>query len=392
MILVIDTDPAIYARIADRLEPQAIMPLATDVATGRAMIVANPGLDIVFIGPNVAKEDVLGSAGWIRDERPEISVVAIAENLTSEMLQRLLRAGVRDVLHSTFSPKQLAASLQHAAAAAERERERFGVQRSASSGRGKIVTVLSAKGGVGKSFIASNLAVMLATPSEPVALVDLDLEFGDLGVFFQIQPKHTIGDAASLDGALDDVALEGMLTRHRSGVRLLAAPQEPGNSDMIAGEDIQNILGILAARYRYVIVDTPASFTDHVLAAIDSSDVLPTVTGMDVASIRSAGLCLRTLEMLGVPAEKVHLVLNRADSRVGLNLAEVERGLGNKVAVSIPSSREVPLSVNRGEPLALADPRSAVTRSIGRLVALLRDGGPKPGATNGHRTLLGRTR
>lgn len=390
MILVVDPEEILHARVQDRLDSRFTMESAVDVDMAAKMLDDSRDIDIVFLGPGLDIERVVGFTTAIRDEHPEISVVVVSALMSSELLQRLLRAGVRDVLPAMFSPKQLAASLEHAEASSIRERDRFTTERATGGGRGTIVTVLSAKGGVGKSFIASNLAVLLASQSEPVALVDLDVEFGDLGVFFQIQPKHTIDEAASFSGGLDGVALEGMLTQHESHVRLLAAPQEPGHADEITGDHVKSILELLAERYRYVIVDTPSSFTDLVLSAIDVSDVLPVVTAMDVASIRSAGLCLRTLEMLGVSATKVRLVLNRADSRVGLNLAEVERGLGTKVSVSIPSSREVPLSVNRGQPLAMADPRSAVTRAVNQLVKALKE--PAPDQAGGRRSMLGRSR
>lgn len=391
MILVVDPDHGFHLRVRERLDASIEMHTADDVRGAREALATAAGTDIVFLGPGLSFDAVVELATSLRDSSPEISVVVVAAVMTSESLQRLLRAGVRDVLPASFSPKQLAASVTHASAAAARERERFGSQ-PAQGRRGKVITVLSAKGGVGRSFIASNLAVLLATPAEPVALVDLDLEFGDLSVFFQVQPKHTIGDAAGYPDGLDEVALDGMLTHHRSNVHLLAAPQEPGLAETISGDLVQQVLALLAQRYRYVVVDTPASFTDPVLTAIDASDVLPTVTAMDVASIRSAGLCLRTLEMLGVPREKIRLVLNRADSRVGLNLAEVEKGLGTKVSVSIPSSRDVPLSVNQGNPLAASDPRSPVTRALAELVTVLGAAAAPSPARPPRRSLLGRTR
>lgn len=391
MILVVDPDPGFHARVRERLEPHEEMHSADTVGTAGVTLAGPMRFDIVFLGPGLELEAVLELATSVRDTTPEVSVVVVAAVMTSESLRQLLRAGVRDVLPASFNPKQLAASISHASAAAARERERFG-HAATPGGRGKVITVLSAKGGVGRSFIASNLAVLLATPAEPVALVDLDLEFGDLSVFFQTQPKHTIGDAAGYPDGLDEVALGGMLTHHRTNVHLLAAPQEPGMAETISSELVRQVIDLLSRRYRYVVIDTPASFTDHVLTAIDASDVLPTVTAMDVASIRSAGLCLRTLEMLGVPNTKVRLVLNRADSRVGLNLAEVEKALGTKIAVSIPSSREVPLSVNQGTPLAAADPRSAVTRSLAELVTVLGVDTTSPPPRTSRRSLLGRTR
>lgn len=395
MIIIVDPDRAFHARVAEKLPTGSSTVEAAGLTEAHETLKTQGALvDVVLLGPGLPVDASIELATFIRDEYPEISVVFVAVVLTSELLQRVLRAGVKDVLPSSFSTKQLAKSFEHAQAAAQRERARSGHGASEPT-RGTIITLLSAKGGVGKSVIASNLATIYAKEGNSVALVDLDLDFGDLGVLLQLQPTRTIADAVQYPEGLDEVALEGYLTPHRSGVRLLAAPQEPGLAETVSGENVQTILKLLAARYRYVIVDTPSSFTDPVLAAIDVSDLTPTVTGMEVPSIRNAGLCLRTLEMLGIAREKIPLILNRADSRVGLTVSEVERGLGGKLTGSIPSSRDVPLSVNSGMPIAERDPHSPVSKSLVELAAALR--GPKAGsaphpATPARRRLLGRTR
>lgn len=396
MIIIVDPDRAFHARVADKITTGSPTMEAADLAEARTALKAQGALaDVVVLGPGLPVDASIELATFIRDAYPEVSVVFVAVVLTSELLQRVLRAGVKDVLPASFSSKQIAKSFEHAHAAAQRERERSGRGGGDDLGRGTIITLLSAKGGVGKSVIASNLATIYAKEGASVALVDLDLDFGDLGVLLQLQPTRTIADAVQYPEGLDEVALEGYLTQHRSGIRLLAAPQEPGLAETISGADVQTILRLLASRYRYVIVDTPSSFTDPVLAAIDVSDLTPTVTGMEVPSIRNAGLCLRTLEMLGIAREKIPLILNRADSRVGLTVAEVERGLGGKLSGSIPSSRDVPLSVNSGTPIAERDPNSPVTRSLVELAAALRPAkaGPAPHpAPSARRRLLGRTR
>lgn len=397
MILVVDPDRAFHARVAEKITPDSPTVEAATLAEARSALEAQGHLlDVVLLGPGLNVDASIQLATLIRDDYEEISVIFVAVVLTSELLQRVLRAGVKDVLPASFSVKQLATSFGHAHAAAARERERNGrTSAAAATARGTIITLLSAKGGVGKSFIASNLASIYAKEGNSVALVDLDLEFGDLGVLLQLQPTRTIADAVQYPEGLDALALEGYLTPHRSGIQLLAAPPEPGLAETISAEDVQTILRLLADRYQYVIVDTPASFTDHVLAAIDVSDLTPTVTGMEVPSIRNAGLCLRTLEMLGIAREKIPLILNRADSRVGLTVSEVERGLGGTLTGSIPSSRDVPLSVNSGSPIADRDPRSPVTRSLVELAAALRPartGSTPHVAPLARRRHLGRTR
>jgi pilus assembly protein CpaE len=184
----------------------------------------------------------------------------------------------------------------------------------------------------------------------------------------QLFPARTIYDAAQNLDRLDAEALRGYLTPHRQGVYLLAAPLEPGLSETITADQVQRIMKMLKQTFTYVIVDSPPSFTDHVLGALDESDECVLVTSMDVPSIKNLKLALQTLELLGFGRDRIRLVLNRADSKVGLRVQEVEKTLGTSVDVAIPSSREVPLSINRGTPLVTEDPKSPVVASIGKLV------------------------
>jgi pilus assembly protein CpaE len=242
---------------------------------------------------------------------------------------------------------------------------------------GKVITVFSSKGGCGKSFVSSNLAVALAQKTgHEVAMVDLDLQFGDLAIMLQLFPARTIYDAAQNLDRLDADALKGYLTPHRGQVFLLAAPLEPGLSETISAESVAKIIRLMKHNYKYVIVDTPPSFTDHVLAALDESDESVLITSMDVPSIKNLKLSLQTLELLGFGRDRIRLVLNRADSKVGLRVQEVEKTLGTRIDVSIPSSREVPLSINRGTPLILEDPRSPVVAAIMKLVEIIGAGMP----------------
>jgi pilus assembly protein CpaE len=239
-------------------------------------------------------------------------------------------------------------------------------------GDGKVITVFSSKGGCGKSFVSTNLAVALAQKTgEEVALIDLDLQFGDLAIMLQLFPARTIYDAAQNLDRLDADALKGYLTPHRGQVFLLAAPLEPGLSETISAESVAKIIRLMKRLYKYVIIDTPPSFTDHVLAALDESDESVLITSMDVPSIKNLKLSLQTLELLGFGRDRIRLILNRADAKVGLRVQEVEKTLGTRIDVPIPSSREVPLSINRGTPLILEDPKSPVVSSIMRLVDII---------------------
>lgn len=367
MIALIDNDPNFHARIAAELGEPA---QPVDLADLERLVTSGEHLpSLVIIGPTAGVEEALHVAKALQRTAPEIGVVLITDALTSDLLQASLRAGVRDVLSSSFTSEQLADTIDRSRAVTQsmRERHNGNVPEAEEEQPCKVVTVFSAKGGVGKSFVATNLAVLMAQKHARVALVDLDLQFGDLAIMLQLFPARTISEASVNLERLDSESMAGYLTLHRSGVHLLAAPLEPGLAETIPPAATQRMLRLLRQQYDCVVIDTPALFTEHVLSALDDSDEVVFLTSLDVPSIKNTKLALQTLEMLGVGRDRIRLILNRADSQVGLRVQEVERMLGSRVAVQIPSSREVPLSINQGSPLAFADPRSAVTASLREL-------------------------
>jgi pilus assembly protein CpaE len=366
MILIIDPDQSVRARIAERLPKGMPSQDAVSIADGDPA--RSDGAEVVLVGPGIPTAETFALAEALRTERPAISVVLIADEIGIPEMQAALVAGVRDVWPMTFTAEQAQASLDRI--------EKLGAHLRGPDGGGdgtehRVITVFSSKGGVGKSFIAANLAMALARKGAPVALVDLDLQFGDLAIMLQLFPARTIHDAATTTSDLDADALEGYLAEHRGGVKLLAAPFEPGLAETVAPDAVGHILRVLKRTFTYVVVDTPAALNEHVIAAIDQSERTVLVGSMDVPSIKNMKLALQTLTLLDVPRERIHLVLNRADSEVGLRLGEVERTLGTRVEVSIPSGREVPLSINRGVPLMLEMSNSPVTAALQKLTALV---------------------
>lgn len=370
MILIVDPDPSVRARIAERLPKGEPSQDAASITEADTAIAA--GAEVVFLGPGAPATEALALAEHLRSERPSVGVVIVADEIGVDQMQAALRAGVRDVLPSSFSAEQAAATIERITALGDHLR-----REAPEGGEHRVVTVFSSKGGVGKSFISVNLAMALARRGAPVALVDLDLQFGDLAIMLQLFPARTIHEAASATPNLDADALEGYLAEHRGGVKLLAAPFEPGLAETVAPDAVTHILRLLRRAFAYVVVDTPAALNEHVIAAIDESDRTVLVGSMDVPSIKNMKLALQTLSLLDVARERIHLVLNRADSEVGLRVNEVERTLGTRVEIAIPSGREVPLSINRGVPLMLEAPASPVAAALQRLTTLVA-GGDEP--------------
>lgn len=324
----------------------------------------NGQTQVVVLGPGLTRSAALEAADQVQEHDPNLPVVMIADTVSRELLQSAMRAGIRDVISEPLDEAELKSALVRALGLVQRGREKG---EEAPHG-GKVVTVFSTKGGCGKSVVATNLAVLLAQDTgEEVCLVDLDLQSGDLALMLQLLPAYTMHDVVEQIHNLDAEAMRGYLTTHRSGVSLLTAPTEPAQAESIGAQDATAILELLREMFPYVVIDSPPAFTDTVLAALDETDETVLLTSMDVPSIKNLKMGLQTLEQLGIPRDRIDVVLNRADSKVGLRLEEVEKAVGTSVDIAVPSSRDVPLSVNQGIPLAIGDRKSAVTSALAEL-------------------------
>ena len=384
MIVLADPDSRLQTRVSEQAGRQSELLTVDNIAQLEKALHDRAGrVNVVILGPNLPTEDAYSVARRMQTSAPDVSIILIANALTADVFQQAMRNGIRDVLPSAFTAAQLGEAIARADNLSTQIKGATAsvVAPSAASDH-KVVTVFSSKGGCGKSFVSSNLAVALSNATgEEVAMIDLDLQFGDLAIMLQLFPARTIFDAAQNLERLDAEALRGYLTPHRGKVFLLAAPLEPGLSETISADAVAKIIRLLKESFKFVVVDTPPSFTDHVLAALDESDECVLMTSMDVPSIKNMKLSLQTLQLLGFGRERIRLVLNRADSKVGLTVQAVEKTLGTTVDVSIPSSRDVSVSINRGTPLVLDNPKSPVVASIYRLLEIV--GGPPVMAVQG---------
>ncbi len=227
---------------------------------------------------------------------------------------------------------------------------------------GGLVTVFSAKGGVGKTLMATNLGVALADLGHRVCIVDLDIDGGDVAVMLSLAPQHTLADLRRFSGDLDPSAVESLLTRHSDRVMVLAAPVHLG--EKVDATSMGRVLEILKGMFDVVVVDTSGEFDDHALQAFDNSDLLVLVGTVDIPSLKNLKLAVGTLDLLNYPRDLWRLAFNRADPRIGLSVEAIEKTLGVRSAVIIPSSRKVLVAVNRGEPIVRANARHPVSRTI----------------------------
>lgn len=331
------------------------------------------GPTVVIFGPSLSDAESIQAAAPILSARPAVGGVLISESLSTEILQSALRAGFKDVLTEPVEREELLETIARVADTLP------GVNLPSSQHHhdddephGRMITVFSTKGGAGKSVVATNVAVSLARQSDrPVVLVDADLQFGDASVMLKLAPHRTVVDAVSSIDKLDAGMLQSMLVEHESGLLVLSAPLEPAFADQIEAKQLIEIIDLLRSMAAFVVVDTPAHFNDVVLALIEESDDVLLVAGLDIPSIKNVRIGLQTLRLLNTPMHKVRLVLNRANSKVKLDVSEVERTLQVQAQSRIPSDVAVPQSVNKGEPIVTDAPRSGPAKAIEALVSML---------------------
>jgi pilus assembly protein CpaE len=363
MSVIVEADPTRAETLRSALGPGA--PVLATIDDLRRHLEAHATEDAVVLGPSVDQEAAFALSDAMRISRPSLGVVLVRRRIDTPLLVDALRAGVREVVEErNLAGVNDAVKRVRDVAAAMRHRGNHG-EGGDDGRRGVVVTVFSAKGGCGKTTLASNLAASLADGGRrDVCLLDLDLNFGDVAIVLQLFPAHTLADAVPLMENLDLPAVTALLTPHSPGLSALVAPVEPGAAEMVPASLVTTIVQLLREQFAYVVIDTPPAFTDHVLAAFDQSDMIALLATLDIPALKNLKLTLETLDLLNYPRERLRVVLNRADSKVGLALSEVEKTLKVPIALHIPSSRAVPASINRGVPILLDDPAHPVSLAI----------------------------
>lgn len=324
---------------------------------------------VAVLGPGLANSGGLEQIERLTAGDPGIGVVLVAEELSTDLLQRALRAGVRDVVTSTGGEHALHEAVERLGAIVARNAARAAAE-DVPTDLGRIIVSFSTKGGVGKSMVATNLGVGLARRCDrPVVLIDADLQFGDVAVLLGVPPHHTVVDAAAAVHHNDPELMKRLLTTHEaSGLLVLPAPVEPSAADQVRPEEMLAIVRSMQRFCAFVVVDMPPHFDDLVLALVECADDVLVVASMDIPSVKNLKVGMQTLDLLSLAGDKLRLVLNRANAKVRLDVKEVERALGLKAEFPVPSDIAVPQAVNRGVPVVLDNPKSGAARALEHIV------------------------
>jgi pilus assembly protein CpaE len=288
-------------------------------------------------------------------------VVVMTTGSPNGFVRRVFESGADDILTLPEPSERIAFALEKAVA------RRRGAAVASGIALAPMICVLGPKGGTGKTLVSTNLSVALAMAGNRVALVDLDLQFGDIGLALGLRPDKTIHDLARSGGSLDSDKLDAYLVKHESGLNVLMAPTRPDQASAVTVDFLRDVFTTLRSMCDYVIVDTPPGFTPEVIAAIDLSSDVCIVGMLDSLSLKNTKLGLETLELMGYDPDHITLILNRADTRVGITLEDVDAIIGRPPQVFIPSDRQIPISVNDGTPIVIQEERSEAARAFQQL-------------------------
>jgi pilus assembly protein CpaE len=298
-------------------------------------------------------------------QRPSRPVIVVGYGSPNGFVNRAFEAGADDMLVLPQDPESIRFALQKGIA------RKSGGAGAISSGQGQIICVLGPKGGTGKTLTATSLAICLSELGKRVALVDLDLQFGDVGLCLGLRPDSTIYDLVRTGGSLDEEKLNDFLITHHSGVEILLAPSRPDHAAVVSIDFLREVYGLLRRMVDYVVIDTPPGFTPEVIATIDSASAVCMVGMLDALSLKNTKLGLETLDLMGFSADRIRLVLNRARTRVGISDADVVAIVDRSPDVLVPSDRDIPRSVNEGTPIVLSKPQSEASEAFRRLATSL---------------------
>jgi pilus assembly protein CpaE len=370
-LLVVDKDDDFVSAAKELFEGR--LPVARSIEEASQTIESGE-LRMLLLGPSYSNEESMEQVRSLHNQDPVLVLMMVAERVTADLLRYAMRAGVSDVIESPLDETKIEAAIEqfahdvlkrrNVASRTSREAER--------TERGQLITVTSAKGGSGKTVMATNVALLLnRLADKKVVLVDADLQFGDVCLLLQLEPRFTMVNAAHELHQLDSEMLDSLLTEHPSGLRVLAAPLEPAFADDITTAGLMQMLDVLLETYDYVVVDTASMLDELILSLIEKADQVLMIVDMDLPSVKNAKLALETLRLLKFSTANVKLVMNRSNSKARLDNKEIEGALKMEIAAAVPSDAAVPNSVNEGRPVVETDPKGKVAKGFESVASLV---------------------
>jgi pilus assembly protein CpaE len=384
-VLVVDDIPETRDHLTKLLGFESDIDVVGAAASGREALEMAGRLvpDVVLMDINMPDMDGIAATEQLASVVPGAAVVMMSVQGEADYLRRSMLAGAREFLVKPFSSDELTASIRQVSARERDKQSRIAVTTMATVASGTngtrpgdhrepglVVAIFSPKGGVGRTTVAVNLAVAAATElGKKVVIMDGSFQFGDVGVLLNLNPKSkSIADLIPELEAGELESIDTFLINHTAGIRVLLAPPSPETAEMITASGVKKVLERLRADHDLVVVDCTSYFNDTTLAVLDAADVILTMLSLEITSIKNMRLFLEVAEQLGYEKGKVRLVLNRADSALGIRVADVEHSIGRKVDETVVSDgRSVVYALNRGVPFFLSNREAQVSQDILRL-------------------------
>jgi pilus assembly protein CpaE len=382
-LLVVDQDDDFVSKAKELFDGR--LPTARSLDEASQSILSG-SVRMLLLGPSYSGSESLEQIRSLHNQDPSLVLMLVAEEVTAELLRHGMRAGVSDVIEAPLNETKIEEAIeQFAHDVLKRQSSSRGSDAPPmESEKGKIITIWSAKGGSGTTVVATNTALLLnRIEGKKVVLVDADLQFGDVCLVLQLEPRFTMVNAAHELHHLDAEMLDSLLTEHPSGLKVLAAPLEPAFADDITTAGLVQMLDILQEEYDYVLIDTASMLDELILSLVEKSDQLLMVVDMDLPSVKNAKLAMETLRLLKFSTANVQLVMNRINSRAKLDNKEIEGALRMEIAAAVPSDASIAASVNEGRPVVEADPKSKVSKGFESVAALIAKDIPEASSKSG---------
>ena len=378
-VVIVDDIPETREHLTKLLGFEADIEVVGTAGSGAEALVMAEALrpDALLLDINMPEMDGIATAERLTTLAPATALIMMSVQGEADYLRRAMLAGAREFLVKPFSSDELAASIRQVVSRERQKASRVVVaepvvrsnEPTDDNRAGRMVTIFSAKGGVGRTTMAVNLAAAALSLGQRVVLVDGSLQFGDVGMMLNLDPKNkSIADAVRAAAAGEPEPLDGVLVRHSTGLDVLLAPPSPEMAELVSAAEIERISAALRRSHDMIVVDAWPWLHDTTLAFLDQSEVILAMLTLEITSIKNSRQFLSVVDQLGYAQDKVQLLLNRADAAYGIRSQDVERSIGRRIDHTVVSDgKTVVTALNRGQPFVLASPQAKVSQDVLRV-------------------------